>query len=114
MQARHPMHASRSTSTIPSARFSSAFTGQILTHGAFVQWLHRSTAKCRFTDGNVPFSTYLTHVRNDPTGTSFSALQATVHAWHPMQRSWSMTNPYFTGGYCTACEEPTRSSVLKS
>jgi hypothetical protein len=33
-------------------------------------------------------------------------LQATVHAWHPMQRSWSMTKPYFTGGYCTASVRP--------
>src|SRR5262245_14867006 len=94
MHARQPMQASRSRSTMPSARFSSAFTGQIVTHGAFEQWLQRNTAKWRFTAGKRPFSWYLTHVRKLPTGTSFSALHATVHAWQPMQRRWSIRKPY--------------------
>lgn len=80
MQARQPMHASRSMSTMPSARFSSALTGQIVTHGALVQWLHRSTEKWRLMAGKVPFSVYLTQVRKLPSGTSFSDLQATVQA----------------------------------
>ena len=45
MHARQPMQASRSTSTIPSGRFSRAFTGQIVTQGASVQWLQRWTRK---------------------------------------------------------------------
>ena len=62
-------------------------------HGASSQWLHRSTAKWRLVAGNAPFSMYLTQVRFTPTGTSCSSLQATVQAWQPMQRFWSMTNP---------------------
>jgi hypothetical protein len=52
----------------------------------------------RRTLGKVPTSVYLTHVRNDPTGTSFSDLQAVVHAWQPMHRVWSMTKPYCMRG----------------
>ena len=44
------------------------------------------TLKLRFTLGNSPFSVYLTQVRKEPTGTSFSDLQATVQAWQPIQR----------------------------
>ena len=40
--------------------------------------------------GNIPFSTYLTHVRATPTGTSCSVLQATEQAWQPMHRRLSM------------------------
>ena len=36
---------------------------------------------------------YLTHVRFTPSGTSCSALQATVQAWQPMHVSWSMRKP---------------------
>ena len=97
MHARHPMHASRSMSTMPSGRLSSAVTGQIVTHGAFVQWLQRSTVKWRFTAGKVPFSVYFTQVRKLPSGTSFSDLQATVQAWQPMQRRWSIKNPNCIG-----------------
>src|ERR1700730_4816456 len=43
----------------------------------------------------MPFSTYLTQVRLTPTGTSFSVLQATVQAWHPMHLRLSITKPYF-------------------
>jgi hypothetical protein len=56
----------------------------MVTHGAEEQWLQRSTVKCRRTAGNDPASVYFTQVRKDPTGTSFSALQATVQAWQPM------------------------------
>src|SRR5690606_41238695 len=98
MHALHPMHASLSRSTIPSGRFSSARTGQIVTHGAFVHWLQRSTAKCRRTCGKVPISVYFTQVRKLPTGTWFSDLHATVHAWQPMHLRWSMTNPCCMGG----------------
>src|SRR5438876_370707 len=52
MQALQPMQTSRSRSTMPSFRLSSAVTGQIVTQGAFVQWLQRSTAKWRRTLGN--------------------------------------------------------------
>ena len=80
MHALHPMHASWSKSTSPSGRWYIAVTGQTSTHGGSSQWLHRSTAKCRFTSGNVPTSTFFTQVRNAPTGTSFSDLHAVVHA----------------------------------
>jgi hypothetical protein len=80
MQALQPMHAAGSTSTIPSDPLSSAVTGQILTQGASVHWLHRKTAKDRRTWGNLPSSVYFTQVRKSPSGTSFSALHATVQA----------------------------------
>ena len=47
----------------------------------------------RVVAGNSPFSTYFTQVRNWPTGTSCSVLQATVQAWQPMHVRWSMANP---------------------
>ena len=49
---------------------------------------------------------YFTHVRKLPTGTSFSALQATVQAWQPMHLEWSMTKP--------SCNEwlPNRAAIL--
>src|SRR6185436_1371529 len=93
MHARQPMQMSLSRSTIASLRLWSALTGQMSTHGAASQWLQRSTVKCRLTAGNVPLSTYLTHVRNFPSGTSFSDLHATVQAWQPMHLRWSMTKP---------------------
>ncbi len=64
MQDLHPMQLSLSKSTMPSSRLISACVGQILTHGASVQWLQRITAKSRVESGNVPESTYLTQVRN--------------------------------------------------
>ena len=67
-------------STMPSSRFSSAFVGQIVTQGALVHWLQRRTENERFTWGNSPSSVYFTQVRNLPTGTRFSDLQATVQA----------------------------------
>src|SRR5262245_4366873 len=97
MHALQPMQTSLSRSTMPSARLCRATTGQIVTHGALVHWLQRSTAKWRRTCGNVPTSVYLTQVRKSPSGTSFSDLQATVQAWQPMQRRWSRTNPYCMG-----------------
>ena len=57
----------------------------------------RSTAKDRLTSGKIPSSVYLTHVRKFPTGTWFSDLQATVHAWQPMHCVWSITNPSCKG-----------------
>ena len=83
-QALQPMQACGSMSTTPSGRFSSARTGQISMHGAFVHWLQRNTAKERLTLGKVPCSVYLTQVRKLPRGTSFSALHAIVQAWQPM------------------------------
>src|SRR6266545_7348223 len=84
-----------SKSTMPSGRVNSARVGQIVTHGASSQWLQRKTVKYRRTSGNLPFSTFLTQVRKFPKGTSCSALQATVQAWHPIQRRLSITKPYF-------------------
>ena len=43
--------------------------------------------------GKTPRSTYFTHVRKAPRGTRFSSLHATVQAWQPMHRRWSITNP---------------------
>src|SRR5690349_6446998 len=94
MQLLQPMQRSRSKSTMPSARVNSARVGQIVTHGASVQWLQRSTPKLRVLSGKVPWSTYLTQVRNWPTGTSCSVLQATVQAWQPMHVRWSIAKPY--------------------
>src|SRR5215472_9353128 len=37
---------------------------------------------------------YFTQVRKTPSGTRCSSLHATVQAWHPIHRSWSITNPY--------------------
>ena len=90
MQLLQPMHRSLSKSTIPSSRLKSALVGQICTHGASSQWLQRVTWKVRRVWGNSPFSTYLTHVRATPSGTSCSVLQATEQAWQPMQRRLSM------------------------
>ena len=88
-----PMQRSPLKSTMPSGRLYSATVGQIVTHGASVQWLQRSTVKYRRVFGNWPFSMYFTQVRNAPNGTSFSALQASVQAWQPMHFRWSMTKP---------------------
>ncbi len=85
MQLLQPMQRSLSKSTMPSSRLYSDSVGQIFTQGASVQWLHRITPKEREVSGKDPLSTYLTQVRNWPTGTSCSVLQATVQAWHPMQ-----------------------------
>ena len=41
------MHRSVSKSTIPSSRMNREVVGQISTHGASSQWLHRSTPKWR-------------------------------------------------------------------
>lgn len=84
MQLLQPMQRSLSKSTIPSSRLNSAPVGQIFTHGASVQWLQRITPKDLVVFGNSPASTYFTHVRNWPSGTSCSVLQATVQAWQPM------------------------------
>src|SRR6266550_8180202 len=95
MQDLQPMHRSPLKSTIPLSRLKRAVTGQIVMHGASSQWLHLSTEKNRRVSGYSPFSMYLTQVRNVPSGTSFSDLQATVQAWQPMHFRWSMTNPYW-------------------
>src|SRR5436190_8868277 len=94
MQDLHPIQISLSKSTMPSSRVNSELVGQIYTQGASVQWLQRMTPKSRVESGKVPESTYLTQVRNCPTGMSCSVLQATVHAWHPMQVRWSIAKPY--------------------
>jgi hypothetical protein len=90
MQALQPMQRRGSKSTIPSRRLKSAVVGQISTQGASSQWLQRVTWKVRRVSGKTPFSTYLTQVRATPSGTSCSALQATEHAWQPMQRRLSI------------------------
>jgi hypothetical protein len=80
MQDLHPMQRSVSKSTMPSSRLNNALVGQMSTQGASVQWLHRITEKKRRVSGHAPFSTYFTHVRFTPRGTSCSVLQATVQA----------------------------------
>ena len=86
-----PMQRDVSKSTIPSGRRNIAVVGQTSTHGGSAQWLQRRTANWRRVCGKVPVSTYLTHVRLTPSGTSFSCLQAVVQAWQPMHEVWSMT-----------------------
>ena len=93
MHILQPMQRSLSKSTMPSSRMNSACVGQPFTHGASVQWLHRMTPISRVVVGYCPFSTYLTQVRNFPTGTLCSVLQATVQAWQPMHVRWSMAKP---------------------
>ena len=93
MQLLQPMQRSASKSTMPSSRRKRALVGQMVMQGASSQWLHRSTRKCRRLSGKVPLSTYLTQVRNSPSGTPFSALHATVQAWQPIHVRWSMTKP---------------------
>ncbi len=78
---------------MPSTRWYIAVTGQMRTHGGFAQWLQRVTWNVRRTSGNRPTSVYFTQVRCTPSGTWFSDLQAVEHAWHPMQRRVSITNP---------------------
>src|SRR5690349_6126322 len=90
----HPMQRSLSKSTMPSDRLNRAVVGQIVTQGASVQWLQRRTPNARVDSGNVPESTYFTQVRNCPSGTRCSVLQATVQAWQPMQVRWSIAKPY--------------------
>ena len=57
-----------------------------------LQRLERTAAERRVS-GNSPCSIHFTQVRNEPSGTSFSALHATVQAWQPMHASWSSTKP---------------------
>src|SRR5437870_3243394 len=93
VQALHPIQRRLSKSTMPSFLVKSAVTGQISTHGASAQWLQRMTENSLRVSGNVPFSIYLTHVRLTPTGTSCSALQATVQAWQPIHFRLSIMKP---------------------
>ncbi len=85
------MSSSKSTTPLP-VRWS-ALVGQIFIQGASSQWLQRMTVKDRPVFGNEPVSTYFSQVRFTPIGTSCSLLQATVHAWQPIQESLSSTNP---------------------
>jgi hypothetical protein len=64
-----PIQLLVSKSTIPSDRLNRADVGQIDTHGASEQWLHRMIEKERSAWGHVPLSTYLTQVRLTPSGT---------------------------------------------
>ena len=80
MHILQPMHNSLSKSTMPSSRMNRALVGHPFTQGASVQWLHRMTPISRVVFGYSPLSTYLTQVRNCPTGMSCSVLQATVQA----------------------------------
>jgi len=65
----HPIQLDVLKSTMPSSRLKSAEVGQIVTHGASEQWLHRMTEKDRIVSGHVPCSTYFTQVRFTPSGT---------------------------------------------
>ena len=80
MQALQPMQSASSKSTTPLSSLNKAPVGQMVMHGASSQWLQRITEKWRSVSGKVPVSTYLTQVRFTPSGTSNSALQATVQA----------------------------------
>src|SRR5258707_12053912 len=105
MHALQPMHSDSSKSTSPSSRWYIAVTGQISTHGASSQWLQRRTAKCRRTSGKTPTSTFFTQVRNTPSATWFSDLQAVVQAWQPMHFVWSMTQAHRVTGQTIAAGE---------
>jgi hypothetical protein len=69
MQALHPIQLLVSKSTMPSDRLNKAEVGQIATHGASEQWLHRMMENERSALGHVPLSTYFTQVRLTPRGT---------------------------------------------
>src|SRR5579875_612263 len=97
MHALQPIQTDLSKSTIPSSRRNIAPVGHAATQGASAHWLQRVTWKARRAWGNRPTSTDLTNVLVTPSGTSFSLLQAVVHAWHPMHRSWSRTFTHRAG-----------------
>ena len=62
------------------------------------------TMKLRLQNGQcylgfvIPFSVCFTQVLLTPIGTSFSDLQATVQAWHPMHFLLSIIKSYFMQG----------------
>src|SRR5579872_435724 len=107
MHALQPMQIDLSKSTIPSGRTNIADVGHAVAHGASSHWLQRVTWNARRACGNIPTSTYFTYVRVTPTGTSFSDLHATVQAWQPTQRVWSMTFAHFGGRAAPASASPT-------
>src|SRR5699024_12625859 len=86
IQALQPIQISLLKSTMPSPRVCMAPVGQAVVHGESTHWLQRVTWKARRASGNTPTSTDFTYVRETPTGTLFSDLQAVVQAWQLIQR----------------------------
>jgi len=68
-----------------------AFVGQTRTHGASAHCMHDHFTGVFF----APEVTGEILERQCPAGTSFSALQATLHASHPMHLVVSTTNAYW-------------------
>jgi hypothetical protein len=56
------------------------FRAHAVRHFGSSQWKQEMGMKCRVTSGNDPVIRVLTRRRKTPSGTLFSALQATVHA----------------------------------
>ena len=94
MHALHPVHLSRVTCIVPPSLTWLAPVGHALTHGAFEQWLHRSERISARRSGNTPRVSSTIQSRQYPSGTSFSALQARTHAWHPTQSRVSTAMAY--------------------
>ncbi len=91
---RQPMQSALSCMVMPSGVLYIAFgeTGQALTHGASVQWLHSTGSTRCVTFGNVPSvcimkSAQLKLWPLPRVRVLFSALQANAQAPQPTQRS---------------------------
>ena len=97
---RQPMQRSSSCMVMPSGVLNIAFgvTGQALTQGASVQWLHSTGITQCVMLGNFPsvFMTKSAQLKLCPSArfrVLFSALQANAQAPQPTQRCRSMTIP---------------------
>ncbi len=97
---RQPMHSSSLCMVTPSGVLNIAFgsTGQALTQGASLQWLHSTGITQCVVSGNVPSvcitkSAQLWLWPSPRERVLFSDLQANAQAPQPTQRARSMTIP---------------------
>src|SRR5664280_2126752 len=94
MHALQPEHLLWLTRTTPPSFTWLAPVGQLLTHGASVQWLQRSDRISAARSGNSPRTSSTTQSRQKPSGTSFSALHERTHALQPTQSRVSAVIAY--------------------
>src|ERR1044071_3622977 len=93
MHIRFALHSDLSMTTACPSGLEIAPVGHAFRQGASSQWLHSTGTKWRRACGYLPSSTYFTVSRKTPSGTSYSALHATEHAWQPMHVRRSMSIP---------------------
>src|SRR3990170_2231953 len=103
MQYRQPMHLSYRTRTRPSVSLYVASTGHTGTHGGSSQCMQGRGNMWSRTFGYVPLSSEknwfqkiarsLRTSTSPPIGTLFSIRHATMHAWHAVHLSRSITMP---------------------